>query len=812
MTAYSLAEIAHASPRLARRLQTRAGSRPAEILPLIRAVLVGRGYSAITESAELAAIPADAWREHGFVAGEGQWQAQAWRPQWLEHQATAPDEAAAHLAPRRPNWQLSPDRFYAESAQREGYLSPGQKASVRAVSAARGGDAVICVLPTGSGKTDIVLTRAISRQPRQACLIVPTVALALDLERRVQELTGKHDTTFAYHGGLTDEKKTELTERFREGAQWLIISSPEAACTVLARPLEASAAEGRLDLLAIDEAHIVAEWGDAFRPAFQTLAGLRRRILSLAPDGQRPVTVMLTATLDDYGLQALRRLFPGDRGVLVSAQVTRPEPSWWMSHCETEDDKRKRFLEACRHLPRPLIVYTSLHTSERSTNVQTVRSWLDGAGLTSVASVAGNVSSAKRKQAVGGLRLVGATTEDLNIVVATSAFGLGVDIPDVRAVIHLCVPESVDRLYQEVGRSGRDGKASVSMVLWTHTDAEVAQGMAEARLVGDEKAWKRWRGLRQGTVKDDVMTVDLTTLTEDVNYPWSDANRYWNTQVLLAMDRARMIDLEWPEPPEIPVESTDEQLQEIFAARRNSMSIRIRRRNLAVETAFRQDFRDAQGRSRAAASASRESAMRILDGLGICVNRYLAEHYQLSTDSGTLPAIRQCGGCPHCRAHRLEPVVTRQPAQPDFDGTLDVAPRPALRRLAPEGRLCVWTDGPQPTAERELTDRLVSHGIMAMVAAGPWSPPPRAARTAWWADTVEGRLAASDNLRVPTLVRVGGPGIPAGRWALLLDRLARGPLTVVLADRDEPSPFGGPALLRERWGPSYSIDHILRRL
>ena len=75
-----------------------------------------------------------------------------------------------------------------------------------------------------------------------------------------------------------------------------------------------------------------------------------------------------------------------------------------------------------------------------------------------------------------------------------------------------------------------------------------------------------------------------------------------------------------------------------------------------------------------------------------------------------------------------------------------------------------------------------------------------------------GRLAASDNLRVPTLVRVGGPGIPAGRWALLLDRLARGPLTVVLADRDEPSPFGGPDLLRESWGPSYSIDHILRRL
>ena len=105
MTAYSLAEMAQASPRLARRLQTRAGSRPAEILPLIRAALVGRGYAAVAESPELAAIPADAWREHGFLAGEGQWQAQAWRPQWLEHQGTAPDEAAAHL--RAPAAQLA---------------------------------------------------------------------------------------------------------------------------------------------------------------------------------------------------------------------------------------------------------------------------------------------------------------------------------------------------------------------------------------------------------------------------------------------------------------------------------------------------------------------------------------------------------------------------------------------------------------------------------------------------------------------------------------------------------------------------------
>ena len=308
------------------------------------------------------------------------------------------------------------------------------------------------------------------------------------------------------------------------------------------------------------------------------------------------------------------------------------------------------------------------------------------------------------------------------------------------------------------------------------------------------------------------MTVDLTTPTEDVNYPWSGANRYWNTQALLAMDRAGMISLEWPTPPNVPAGSTDEELQEIFASRRNSMSFRIRQGDLATEPAFRQRFRDAQSRSHAAAAASRESAMRILNGPGTCLNRYLAEHYQLNTNAGTLPAVRQCGGCPHCRAHRLQPIVARQPARPMFDGTLIAPPRDALQRLAPEGKLCVWTDEPQPAAEQELIDRLVSHGIMGLVAAGPWSPLPRAARVAWWADTIEGRLADSDDLLVPTLVRVESPGTSADRWGLLLDRLSRGPLTVVLANRDEPSPFGGPTFLRESWGPSYYIDHILRRL
>ena len=152
--------------------------------------------------------------------------------------------------------------------------------------------------------------------------------------------------------------------------------------------------------------------------------------------------------------------------------------------------------------------------------------------------------------------------------------------------------------------------------------------------------------MRRGTVKDGVMTVDLTAPTEDVNYPWSEANRYWNTQALLAMDRAGMISLEWPTPPDVPADSRDEELQEIFATRRNSMSIRIRQGDLADRARLppalpRRAVQESCGDGRVP-----ESAMRILDGLSTCINRYLAEHYHSARSPAYFPRSGSAGAVP----------------------------------------------------------------------------------------------------------------------------------------------------------------------
>lgn len=814
MNVVRVSEIIDADARLKRRMERKTPASPMEVLPMIRAHLVARGYGAArVDRDDFQTLDAAVWQQHGFTRiDEHLWKAGPWLPQWLDPRGRPPDQPLARQVELRPRWRVAADEFYTRMVGHTEYLSPGQRSAVRAVNVAKSGDSVIVILPTGSGKTEVILSRAIRERPRQTCLVTPTVSLALDLERRVQSLTSDR-SLLAYHGGLSDLQKAELAQRFRSGEQWLVVTSPEAACTVLAQPLIDAASEGRLALIAVDEAHMVAEWGDAFRPAFQTFAGLRRKLRDTAPEGRAPITVMLTATLDDYGVQTLQRLFPGTRDVVVSYQATRPEPAWWSRQCRDENDKREHLVELCRYLPRPIIVYTTLHSSQRSTNVATALEWLKDAGLIAAVGVSGSSSSRHRMAAVKGLMLDSSPEEDLDVVVATSAFGLGIDIPFVRAVIHLCVPESVDRLYQEVGRGGRDGKAAASFTLWTQADADVADGMSKARLIGDELAWKHWERMRLGEAKGDVLQVNLTAAHDGISYPWSDANRYWNTQTLSAMDRAGMIALEWGTPEQIPVDATDDDLQDLFAARRASTGVRILQGDLGDENAFRRRIRRAQKSSHEASAASLLSARAVLSGLDICTNRYLARHYRLHLDGDVIPVLAQCGGCPKCReTHGVTTAPFGDPDDPVFHGVLRNDADSTLSRLAPAGRLCIWTEGRQPVEEQELINRLVQRGVIALLSASPWSPKPAVSGRLWWEQRITDWLSSLNSLWVPTVIRVDGESVDLDQIRLVLSRAARQSTVIVLADGQQVDPFDDRKLLRETWQPAYRIDHILKRI
>jgi superfamily II DNA helicase RecQ len=138
----------------------------------------------------------------------------------------------------------------------------------------------------------------------------------------------------------------------------------------------------------------------------------------------------------------------------------------------------------------------------------------------------------------------------LDIVVATSAYGLGVDQPDVRTILHACIPESIDRYYQEVGRGGRDGNPSVSLVIYTERDRRVAQRLSLTTVIGSEKAKLRWEAMWEDGASTQsgarIVRTDTIPPYLDVN---NERNEQWNLLTLLLMQRAGMIDIELPPTP-----------------------------------------------------------------------------------------------------------------------------------------------------------------------------------------------------------------------------------------------------------------------
>ena len=140
---------------------------------------------------------------------------------------------------------------------------------------------------------------------------------------------------------------------------------------------------------------------------------------------------------------------------VVSGIYLRPEPRYAMKHFGTHGERKKKVLEAVFKAPRPFILYVT-----RPEEADDWTHFLKANGLGRIAAFTGETPTNQRR-----LLMAAWSNNNLDGMVATSAFGLGVDKNDVRCVIHATLPESLDRFYQEVGRSGRDGLASASLLL-----------------------------------------------------------------------------------------------------------------------------------------------------------------------------------------------------------------------------------------------------------------------------------------------------------------------------------------------------------
>jgi superfamily II DNA helicase RecQ len=559
--------LADQAPRLAAVLQAAAAGDcgAGDLAGMVRDTLRYWQEQAAQESLPAAlSIPAispwptaEGWRLFGISTAPGHMPDQLritavapWRPAWLRGEKPLDAFPASRLM-RRVKDETPGDPVWEHATGLASYKSLEQREAVRTVIGAPPDATVLILMPTGSGKSLVGLLHPLAVGPgTTTVVVVPTTSLAIDQEAqlcdRLRAVNAPDaEEPFAFYGGAQNARRAaqraQILERVRNGGQRVVFTSPEALFGALGEAVTAAAQAGQLGQLVIDEAHIVASWGAEFRPDFQALSGFRRRLRAAAGEnGHVFRTLLLTATATRSDVETLAALFTEEGRKLVAggAAALRPELAYAVAQATDRNERRAFLIEAIRHLPRPMFVYVT--TRDDAAEVETLIREL---GVQRLVKVTGETGDEARRAAVRALRGDRGESISADIAVATSAFGLGIDVNDVRAVIHACLPETIDRFYQEVGRAGRDGCAALGLMLWTPSDADVARRVGEVKLIGVTRARQHWQGmLRDAEARDGLRWIPLASLRIGL-IEHSDENERWNSRTLSSMARAGFIEL-----------------------------------------------------------------------------------------------------------------------------------------------------------------------------------------------------------------------------------------------------------------------------
>lgn len=565
---------------------------------------------------------------------------------------------------------LRADPFWLAANGYPSYRGETQRQAARAAVLNDSGSLLVA-LPTGRGKTAIAWSRVLLSSQGVTIVVVPTVVLALDMERRTREraqdrrLNLSPLNRFAYVGSLDPEFKKQLREALSDGRQRLLYTSPEAFVSGLAPTVLSTARAGLLQQVVIDEAHLVDQWGTDFRPEFQTMPGLIRDAYEIAPDGRKPSVLLLSATLAQRPVDLIRRLFAVDhRDVdVVWGSELRTEPAYFIENYDDETARQQAVLEAVSRLPRPLILYV--------TKVADAEEWvarLRDAGLRRVGAVTGKSTDEQRRLVMDewrGSTASGAAATSLDIVVGTSAFGLGLDISNVRTVVHACLPETIDRYYQEVGRAGRDGRPSVALVCTGPGDRRTAEGLSEITMIGDELGWKRWNALMRSATSLGGLRyrVHRRALPEYMDRGYG-RSAQWNVRTLTLMAQAGIIRLlvpRWVPDPAADGETRESSKTAFYDEVEDLIEFELVNGEhlghdgwVAALGRVREQVRTAQRRALLA-------AVQLVEGQ-TCVGRSIARHYRVALDGGVLLTQAACRGCPSCRRDPSSaPLVPEEP-------------------------------------------------------------------------------------------------------------------------------------------------------
>jgi ATP-dependent DNA helicase RecQ len=319
---------------------------------------------------------------------------------------------------------------------------PGQEAAVESVLAGRD---TLVVLPTGGGKSLCFQVPALIL-PKLTVVISPLISLMKD---QVDALTARGLPATFVNSTLTPSQVSDRLSRAMRGEVKLLYVAPERfdAGTTAERLRDAG-----VSLLAVDEAHCISEWGHDFRPSYLRIAQVREKL-------GMPPTVALTATATRHVRSDIVAQLKFDNPTTIITGFDRTNLSYHVIPTKTDQDKQ----EALVHLLRSNEGLAVVYASTRKT-VEKITTILDRARISAAAYHAG-LDDARRHEVQNAFM-----SERVRAIVATNAFGMGIDKPNVRLVIHVAMPGTLEAYYQEAGRAGRDGKPAQCFLLHAFPD------------------------------------------------------------------------------------------------------------------------------------------------------------------------------------------------------------------------------------------------------------------------------------------------------------------------------------------------------
>lgn len=384
-------------------------------------------------------------------------------------------------------------RYWGYPAFRE-----GQQEAIRAVLARRD---TLVLLPTGGGKSLCYQVPAVV-QEGMTLVISPLVALMQD---QVQQLQDRDIAATFINSTLSSWEVEQRLVNARNGMYKLFYCAPERLKTTL---WEAELPNLDIDLVAIDEAHCISEWGHDFRPSYRDI---RPSLESIADEvGWVALTATATPEVRDDIVSNLQF----DEPAVVSRGFQRPNLKWWVVQGPKKDRNVLRSVRKAVPQGAGIIYGGTRKNCERLAELIAGRLGVDTAAYH--AGVEGDRRRAIQERWIEG---------ELPVVVATTAFGMGIDKADCRFVIHYEMPYSLEAYYQQAGRAGRDGLESYPLLLFRESDARRARRRIEDAYPGREQLQKVYDALCDtlnlalGADEEEMREVSLPALQKRAGLP-----------------------------------------------------------------------------------------------------------------------------------------------------------------------------------------------------------------------------------------------------------------------------------------------------